>query len=71
MAKYDEGDEVRLKKKISFNTTHVRPNTLGVIKKIKGGWGSKEYHIRWKGVNFDIIHKGDKDFHEVTQGEGW
>jgi hypothetical protein len=69
MAKYDEGDEVRLVRKYSFHTTHLRPNTRGTIRKIKGGWGKKEYSIRWRGVNFDIIHTGDRDFEALSQGE--
>ena len=68
MAKYDVKDEVRLKKSYSFHTTHLRPNTRGKITKISGGW-KKEYHIRWVGVNFDIIHTGDKDFEPLSGGE--
>ena len=69
MAKYDEGDEVRLTKAIMG--LKIRPNTRGVIKKIKGGWGSKEYHIRFNGFSHDVILKGDKNFTELSQGEGW
>jgi hypothetical protein len=68
VAKYDKGDKVRLKKAIMG--LRVRPNTIGEIKKIKGGWGSKEYHIRWNGIDHNVIMKGDKDFVELSQGEG-
>jgi len=69
MAKYDEGDEVRLRKRISFHTTHLRPNTRGTITKIEGGF-KKKYHIRWRGTNFDMIMVGDKDFVPLSDGEG-
>jgi len=67
MTKYDEGDKVRLTKAIL--AYRVRPNTIGVIKKIKGGW-KKEYHIRWSGLSHNVIMLGDKDFVELSQGEG-
>lgn len=69
MAKYDEGDEIRLTKAIMG--LHIRPNTIGTIRKIKGGWGTKEYHIRFRGTNHDVILKGDKNFTELSAGEGW
>lgn len=56
MAKYDEGNDVRLVKRISFNTTHLKPNTLGVVKRVdKKAFGGSQYHVRFRGVNFDII----------------
>lgn len=69
MAKYNEGDEVRLTKAIMG--LRVRPNTIGEIKRIKSvGWGKKEYHIRFKGVGHDVIMQGDKNFTELSAGEG-
>ncbi len=69
MAKYDEGDDVRLVRKYSFHTTHLKPNTIGTIKKIqKAGFRHKKYTIRWRGVNFDIIMEGDKDFVPLSEG---
>ena len=67
MAKYDVGDEVRLTKAIL--AYRIRPNTIGEIKKIKGGW-KKEYHIRFRGLSHNVIMIGDKDFVELSQGEG-
>lgn len=72
MAKYDEGDEVRLIKALSFNTTHLRPNTRGTIKKItknKRFGGGSEYSVRFRGVSFDIIVPESKIV-ELSQGEG-
>jgi hypothetical protein len=71
VAKFDEGDDVRLIKKISFNTTHLRPNTRGEIKKIvkKKAFGGSEYAVRFRGVNFDIIVP-EKSLDELSQGEG-
>lgn len=65
VAKYSVNDEVRLTRAIMG--LFVRPNTIGVIKKIKG----KEYHIRWRGLDHDVIMKGDKNFTELSAGEGW
>jgi len=72
MAKYDEGDEVRLRKKISFHTTHLRPNTRGTISKIakKKAFGGSEYAVRFRGVNFDIV-VAEKDLVELSDGEGY
>lgn len=69
MAKYDEGNEVRLTKKISFNTTHIKPNTRGVVKKVNGGWGKKTYSVRFQGVSFDIIVP-ENSLAELSQGQG-
>lgn len=67
MAKYDEGDEIRLTKAIMG--LYIKPNTRGTIKKIKGGW-TKEYHIRFRGMNHDVILKGDRNFTQLSSGEG-
>ena len=68
MAKYGEGEEVRLKKAIMG--LRIRPNTIGVINKIEGGWGKKKYHIRWRGAKSDVIMEGDSNFTTLTAGEG-
>jgi hypothetical protein len=56
VAKYGAGDEIRLKKKISFNTTHIRPNTRGVVKRVakKKSFGNSEYEVKFNGVSFPI-----------------
>jgi hypothetical protein len=70
MAKYSEGDDIRLVKKISFNTTHLRPNTRGEVTKVhRKGLGKTEYSVRFRGVNFDIIVP-EKSIVELSYGEG-
>ncbi len=70
MAKFDEGDEVRLKKQISSGTIHVSPNTKGKITRVTGKWGSKRYHVRFQGMNFDIQVEGNR-IDPLSAGEGW
>lgn len=70
MAKYDTGDDVRLLKKISFNTTHLRPNTKGEITRVvKKPFGKSEYWVRFRGVSFDILVE-EKRLDALSQGEG-
>lgn len=62
MAKFDEGDTVRLTRNMEFGSTQIRKNTKGVIKSIRKKMvGKNEYSIRWKGVAFDVTMIGDKD----------
>lgn len=69
VAKYDEGNDVRLTKRISFNTTHLKPNTLGVVKKVdKKAFGGSQYHVRFRGVSFDIIVP-EKHLEMLSQGQ--
>lgn len=70
MAKFDEGDEVRLLKQITGNSIHVRANSIGEVKRVTGGWGSKRYHVRFKGMNFDIQVEGNR-IEMLGPGEGW
>ena len=71
MAKFDEGDEVRLRKKISFNTTHLKPNTRGEIKRVvkKKAFGKSEYEVKFRGVNFPITVV-ESYLDELSMGEG-
>ena len=59
--KYVVDSKIRLTKVIMG--LRVRPNTIGQITKIKGGgFGAKEYHIRFEGLSHDVIMKGDRHF---------
>ncbi len=68
MAKYDVGDEVRLVRKYSFHTTHIKPNTKGTINDIIKSGFKRKYSIRWQGLDFDLIMVGDKDFVPLSSG---
>lgn len=69
VAKYNEGNDVRLTKRISFNTTHLKPNTLGVIKRVdKKAFGGSQYYVRFRGVDFDIIVP-EKHLDLLAQGQ--
>lgn len=63
MAKFDEGDEVRLKKNLDTgNGIQIQKNTKGEIKSIKKkAFGKNEYTIRWQGLNFDMTMIGESN----------
>lgn len=70
MAKYNEGDKVRSRIRISFGTVHIRPTTIGVIKNVKKkSFGKSEYTVRFNGVGTDLICQ-EKNLDEFGQGIG-
>jgi hypothetical protein len=71
MAKYSEGAEVRLKRRLSFNTTHLKPNSRGKITKVvkKKAFGNTEYAVSFYNVGFDITVT-EKDLDALSPGVG-
>jgi hypothetical protein len=72
MAKFDEGDEIRLKKNMEFgNGIQIRKNTKGTIKQIKKkAFGKNEYVVRWNGINFDLTMQGESNISR-SGDEAW
>lgn len=70
MAKWSEGDRVRLKTRIQIGTILIKTAARGEIVKIeKTGFlgGPTKYHVKWEGHRHPLIMQGDRQF--VLQGE--
>lgn len=63
MAKYDEGDAIRLQKTVQFGSVTIRTTTKGRILDIKSPkFGRKKYKIKFEGFDEPLILEGDSHF---------
>lgn len=72
MAKYDEGDIIRIKRPIKVGGHYLKANSKGKIKKIeKKTFGKSKYTIFYSSLGFAITHNGESDFEPLSEGSDY